>query len=165
MLPVLISIGLIFYLFDGHNIVKEMAATRYRQFRGLNRLVSTQYRGILMIIWVSLCMIAKMYWMNFLHWANNTIEHKDYRTVIVSYVLNGKLYSMVTQPKRGPSDVLLITDEDHNDLSDQVLPFLGPEHDWHGKKFTPSFWDKKSLTFELAIGETKTFTIDEVIQI
>jgi hypothetical protein len=108
-------------------------------------------------------MIIKMYWMNFLHWANNSIEHVDNKTAIISYVLNGKLYRMVVKSKKGPSAVLLITDEESNDISDTILPFIGPYHDWHGKNYTPSFWNKKSLTFEFSNGEQKTFMENEVI--
>lgn len=165
LLTMFFTFGILVYAFDGHNIVKEAVVTRYRRFRELNKLVETRYKTIGMILWVSCCMVAKMYWMNFLHWANNSIEHVDHKTAIISYVLNGKLYRTVVKAKRGPASVLLVTDSEQNDVSDQVLPFMGPGQNWHGQEFTPSFWKKNSLTFELASGENKTFTEHEKIEI
>ena len=144
--------------------MKEHVVVKYRKFRQLNKLVETKYKTIGMILWVSLCMIAKMWWLNFLHWANNTLEHVDKKTVVVSYMLNGKMYRIVTRPKRGPSEVLLICEGDE-DVSDLVMPFMGPCDDWHGTPFTPSFWGKESLTFYLASGEQKTFTKDQEINL
>lgn len=158
-------ITLAIYAFDGHTIVKEAVVTKYKRFRQLNRLVETRYKTIGMVVWVSLSMVAKMYWLNFLHWANNSIEHIDHKTVVFSYVLNGKLYRMVVRPRRGPTNVLLVVDDQSNDVSDDVLPFMGPNQDWHGKEFTPSFWHNKSLTFELATGEQKTFTEHQKIEL
>jgi hypothetical protein len=162
---ILFCAGLAIYALDGHTIAKEVVITKYRRFRELNKLVQTRYQTIGMILWVSLNMVAKMYWLNFLHWANNSIEHIDHKTVIVSYVINGKLYRMVERTKRGPTNVLLVIDQDSNDVSDTILPFMGPNQDWHGREFIPSFWGKQSLTFELASGEQKTFTTDEIIKL
>lgn len=158
-------IGLGIYALDGHTIVKESIIVRYRRFRQLNHLVESRYKTIGMILWVSVSMVAKMYWLNFLHWANNSIEHIDHKTAIVSYVLNGKLYRMVVRPRRGPTNVLLVTDEDHSDLSDLILPFMGPNQDWHNRQFTPDFWGKKSLSFELSTGDQKTFYQHDKIEI
>lgn len=161
LLTVLFTFGTLVYAFDGHIIIKE----KYKRFRELNKLVQTRYKNIGMILWVSSCMVAKMYWMNFLHWANNTIEHIDPKTTIISYVLNGKLYRFVVRAKKGPVNVLLVTDEDFNDVSDKILPFMGPGQDWHGQEFTPAFWKKNTLTFEFANGEHKTFSENEPIKI
>jgi len=165
LLSALFIFGVLIYSFDGHNIIKEGVITRYRKFRSLNNLVSTRYKTIGMILWVSCCMVAKMYWMNFLHWANNSIEYIDNRTAIISYVLNGKLYRMVVKAKKGPTNILLVFDSEQNDVTEQVVPFIGPAQNWHGNEFTPSFWNKKSLTFELANGDNKTFYENEKIEI
>jgi len=165
LLAVFFTFGILIYAFDGHTIVKEAVLTRYRRFRELNKLVETRHRGTGMILWVSCCMVAKMYWINFLHWANNSIEHIDHRTSIVSYVLNGKLYRMVVNAKRGPVPVLMVRDDENNDVSDDILPFMGPGQDWHGQEYTPSFWQLNSLTFELTSGENRTFGRYEKIEI
>lgn len=153
------------YAFDGHTIVKETFLTKYRKFRDLNKLVSTHYKTVWSIVWVSLCMVAKMYWINFLQWANNTIEYVDNKHVCITYVLQGRMYKMVVKLRKGPSDILLVTDEDSNDVTDMVLPYLGPQGDWHGKEFKPEFWKKRMLNFELSSGEQETFLENEVVKV
>jgi len=144
---------------------RDTLKIKYRKFRDLNKLVASKYKPISMILWVSLCMVAKMYWMNFLQWCNNSIEHIDNKTVVISYVLQGKLYKIVVKPRKGPNSVLLVLDEENNDISDLVLPFLGPNQDWHKKEFTPHFWGKKTISFELSTGEQKTFSEHDTIQL
>ena len=153
------------YAFDGHTIIKETAITKYRKFRQLNKLVSTHYKTVGSILWVSICMVVKMYWINFLQWSNNTIEIVDSKTVCISYVLQGKLYKMIVKIRKGPSDILLVTDEDSNDITDTILPYLGPQQDWHKREFKPLFWEKKMLNFELASGEQISFSENDVIKI
>jgi hypothetical protein len=144
---------------DGLTIMKE----KYDKFRQLNSLVSTRYKNIAKIIWISLCMIAQMYWIRFLQWANSNIEHIDKKTAIISYVLNGKLYKIIVHQKRGPGSVAFVIDENQEDVSDMVIPFLGPNDDWHKTEFNPNFWKKKTLTFFLASEEEKTFDSEEHI--
>lgn len=160
---VLFTTGLLFWAFDGHIIVKNKVVDKWKKFRQVNKLVEMKYKTIGMIVWVSIQLIVKMYWMNFLQWANNSIHQKDKRTIEVSYVIKGKLYTMVIKPKRGPSSVLLVTDQTDSDVSDLVVPYLGPQEDWHNRIFTPGFWNKESLTFEMSMGEAKTFRRDEQI--
>ena len=150
-----------FWYLNGMSFIKS----KYSRFRDLNGLVATRYKNACKIIWISLVMVAKMYWIQFLHWANSSVEHLDKKTAIISYVLNGKLYRIVVHQRRGPCSVLLVTDENGEDVSDIVLPFLGPNDDWHKKDFTPNFWQKESLNFELASGEQMSFSKDEKIHL
>lgn len=162
LFTVLFCVGLFIYTTNLHLIVENAVVSRYRRFRQLNKLVQLRYKSILSILWVSCCMVAKMYWIQFLQWANNTIEYRPDGSVFISYVLNGKLYKVHTTVQKGPSKVLLITDELSNDVTDLVLPFLGPNRDWHNSEFTPAFWNKESLSFELSSGEQKSFTSETV---
>jgi hypothetical protein len=162
---VIFGLGLLFYAFDGHTIVKEAVVTRYRKFRSLNKLVETQYKGVCMIMWVSVSMIAKMYWMNFLQWANNSIEKLDRKTVVISYVMNGKMYKFVVKEKRGPADIIVVTDEKGEDVSNKVIPYLGPQENFHGRKFTPEFFGFESMTFITAMGEEQTFSKTDKIEL
>uniref|UniRef100_A0A6C0EQH5 Uncharacterized protein n=1 Tax=viral metagenome TaxID=1070528 RepID=A0A6C0EQH5_9ZZZZ len=160
-LAILLSVGLLFWAFDGHTIVWK----KWNDFRRVNALVETKYKTIGMIVWISIKMIAKMYWINFLQWANNTIHHRDKHTVEISYMHKGRMYTISITPHRGPPSVLLVTDENWEDVSDEVLPFLGAGEDWHGNEFTPSYWGKETLTFEMAMDGSKTFSKDEVIKL
>jgi hypothetical protein len=164
---VIFGMSLLFYSFDGFNITRNVVTEKYRKFRSLNKLVETQYKTIGVILWVSVCMIAKMYWINFIQYLNRSVvqqgpQRSQYH---ISYVIQGKLYTMVVKLKKGPQNILLISDEKKEDVTDLILPFLGPEQNWHSKTFSPSFWNREFLEFDTADGETKSFKGDETIQL
>lgn len=149
-----------FFCLDGPGYVKE----KYDKFRQLNQFVATRYRTTGMILWVSCSMVAKMYWLKFLQWLNNSVEYLNKKTAVITYTLNGRVYKMVARIKRGPTSILTVTTDNNEDVTDQILPYLGPNEDWHGSNFTPQFWNYNMLTFELASGESITFTRDTPIQ-
>lgn len=157
-------VGVFFYL-DGHHIVKDTAVVKWERFRRLNRLVSSNYKGCCTILWVSICMIAKSFWISTLQYLNNSIVQIDKKTYEVTYVISGKTYKMLVKPIRGPRKVLLVSDEKQEDVSYKIFPYLGPEENFHNKKFTPKFFKKKELIFELFSGEEKVFQENETIDI
>ena len=70
---------------------------------------------------------------------------------------------MIVKLNRGPSKVLLVSDEKHEDVSHLILPYLGPEENFHNYVFTPNFFDRKELVFELSNGVEKLFTHNQNI--
>jgi hypothetical protein len=155
-------IGVFFYL-DGHHIVKNTAVVKWKKFRRLNKLVSTNYKGCFKIIWVSICMIFQALWINILQYLNSTIVQIDKKTYEVTYIIRGKTYKMIVKSRRGPRKVLLVSDENQEDVSYIIFPYLGPEENFHGEKYTPKFFEKKELIFELSTGVEKIFQENEEI--
>ena len=152
--------------FVGFIAVSLLVVGVYRyleDFQKLTDLVSTQYKTKGKILCVSCQIVAKLFWLRFLQWANNSIEHRPDKTVVLSYVYKGKMHKVVSDCGRGPSKVLLVFDQNEDDVGHLVLPYLGPNQDWHGRYFQPSFWDRERLTFELSNGEQKTFQCNENI--
>lgn len=145
---------------NGHLIVKNAVVSRYRRWRSLNELVSTRHKTMAMIFWVSFQMIYKSLYLSFLQYMNNSVKKLDKKTYEVSYIINGKMYKMIVNHDRGPCPILQVTDGEHEDMTDTVIPYLGPSNDWHNHKFNPKFFGKESMTFELANGEEKTFGED-----
>lgn len=162
-LALLGTLSVLSYSFDWHKQAYNGVVSKYQDFRRLNQLVATQYEGRMRIFWISSGMVAKMYWIKFLRWANSSIKHIDKKKVAIYYVLNGRLYAIVIKDHRGPPVVDKVLDKDGNDVSSTVLPYLGPNHDFHGQKFTPKFWGYKKLTFHLLMDENKTFYEEDVI--
>lgn len=157
----LASAAYILYKLEFHEIVKK----KYEDFQELNELVETKEKRRLWIFLKSCGMIGRLLWFNFLNKLNNSIEHKDKHTLIFTYAADGRLYKIVVPKRRGPPKVLLVLDEADEDVCDLVLPFYGPERNWGGRKFTPSFWGKKRLVFEMANGETRKFEEGEVVDV
>lgn len=159
-------LGALSYKFDMHTVVKNTIVTKYESFRELNKLVGTRYSTFGMILWISFCMILKMYWIMFLQWVNSSVMHsRDKKTFELTYVVKGRMYKIFLTPSRIPFPFLLVTDENHDDMTDVILQYYGSSFDWHKTEFTPAFWGKKSLTFEMTNGETKSFSEGECLVI
>jgi hypothetical protein len=150
------------YKIDGFNTAKEIIVDKYTRFRELNKLVKTQHDNPVTVLFVSIGMVAKMYWMNFIQWADNSLEKIDRKTVVISYIINGKLHKILVRVKKGPENIILVLDENDNDVSEEVIPYIGHNDGWN---LSPKFWKRNKLVFKLSNGDTKTFERDQVITV
>ena len=148
-----------FIYFDGIYALKN----RYDRFKNLNQLVSTKYKGKIncntkmKIFYLSIIIILKALYLSILQKLNNSLKKIDNNTYELSYTISGNIYKMIIIPNRGPSNVLQIIDDNYEDVTDFIMPYLGPKENWHNSSmFTPSFFNKKSLTFNM-MQEEKTF--------
>lgn len=156
-----------FIWLDGFKIVgnaKNQAVIKYKKFRKLNKLVSTHYRGICTIVWVSLCMITRVLYLSLLQKLNNSLRKIDMQYEL-SYVINGQLYKILISPLRGPRRVLLVYDDQEEDMTDSLISYMGPEENFHGGVYTPDFFDKNELVFEMSTGEEKIFKRNDIISL
>jgi hypothetical protein len=88
---------------------------------------------------------------------NSAIISLDRNRFLVSYVVRGKVYRMIVRPMRGPSPVIQVISDDQQDVTSEVLPYLGPQYDWHGTAVNfESTFKSKRLTFNLSTGEPVT---------
>ena len=159
----LVCLSTVFVKFGGVAIVSNTITPRVMRLGGLRRLVATRYTGILMICWVSFTLLSKALYRNFIQWATSSVVVIDKNTVEITYVVGGKMFKMVTKIPRGPRSVLMVIDENDEDVTDLVFAYTGPKGDWHGQPFTPAFFKRKSLAFEMADGRELTFEGDAVI--
>lgn len=144
-------------------ICKDSSIYKYKKFRKINKLVATNYKGIFTIFWISLCMIFKVLWLYIIQYFNSTVIYIQDNKYIITYVIKGKIYKMIIKPNRGPSKVLIVSDENHEDVSHLVFPYIGPEENFHSSLFTPNFFNKKELVFELSNGCEKIFNENQNI--
>jgi len=144
---------------------KNQVKSTYDDIKSLTSEVGEIHKSTGAIICNTLDVFRKKLWFNFLQRINNSITRVDKNTSILTYTLDGRLYKTVLDHRKGPSLVLLVTDETGEDLTSEVVPFLGPKRDWHRRDFTPKFWNKELLEFELSTGENKEFQNDEVIRL
>jgi hypothetical protein len=156
-------VGGLFLSLKGPEIVRNTVMTKYKSFRKLNKLVSSRSRGCCIIFWISIQLLVKALWFNFLQFINNSVKKVDKHRYEVSYVINGRLYKMIVRNIRGPCPVLLIVDDNNEDVTDVIVPYMGAGRDFHKFKFTPQFFGHTHLSVELSSGETKTFGETEVI--
>jgi len=144
---------------------KNRVMSTYDDIKTLTSEVAVIHKSTGAIICNTLDVLRKKLWFDFLQRINNSITRVDKNTSILTYTLDGRLYKTVLDHRKGPPLVLLVTDESGDDLTSEVVPFLGPKRDWHRRDFTPKFWNKELLEFELATGENKEFQNDEVIRL
>jgi hypothetical protein len=154
----------VFVYLDGPCIVKKASVLGWSKFIKINKLVSTNYKGCFNILWISLYMVSQALWISMIQYLNSTIIQIDRNTYRVTYVIKGKTYMMIVRPNRGPSKVLLVSDENQIDVSHIVFPYIGPNENFNGEIYTPKFFNKKELIFELSNGQEKCYSEHDLIQ-
>ena len=100
----IISIGVLYYT-DVFKIAKEVIVPRYNRWKKLNRLVSTTEKNSWFIILISLKLILYSLYISFIQKINNNVRKIDRKTYEISYVINGKLYKMISHVQFGPSPI------------------------------------------------------------
>jgi len=147
------------YLFNHrHTVIKKT-----KKMKTLFNLVRTQHRNIIRILWVMSILLAKTFYVWLCQSLNATFRQIDKNTFEVTYVVGGVMYKMLVKPKRGPRKIVCCVDEQLKDWTDTLNAYFGPSEDFHGKVFTPRFFNSDSLTFSLSNGDEKTFAKDEPI--
>ena len=135
----------------------------WKKFRKINRLVSTNYKGFCLIIWISCCMVSQALWISIIQYMNSTVVKLDGNKYRVTYRIKGNTYKMIVKLRRGPRNVLLVSDESQDDVSAVIFPYLGPGENFHGEIYTPRFFEREELVFELSNGNEKIFRSDDDI--
>jgi len=148
---------------------RDAIIEKWGKFKELYSFVSKRYDSPITSLRITLQTIVQMYIDNFTQWLNSSrnsnVVQIDNKHWVLTYVFNGKTFKIVLKPKKGPVSITKVTDETGEELSSEILPFYGPAQDWHNKRFSPSFWKKDQLVFDLSTGERKVFTGNEEIVI
>ena len=148
---------------DINNNIQDVIETKYNRWKRLNRLVSTRNENAFIIAYISVKMIIQSCYISFIQYINSAVRKIGTNTYELTYIINGKLHKMVVKPQKGPIPVLQISNDKQEDITDIVLPYMGPKYDWHGQVFTPKFFDYNTLVFELSDGTERAFTRDMFI--
>jgi hypothetical protein len=144
-------------------VIKNCIFDKWQKFRRINNLVSTNHKGFFTITWVSICIVSQSIWVEIVQYFNNSIIKIHGNKYELTYVIKGKTYKMLVKVKKGPRNILFVLDENGVDVSHIMFPYLGPEENFHNQIYTPRFFNKKKLVFELYNGTEKTFEIDDNI--
>ena len=158
---ILAAIGSMFltvcWKIEAHVIIKKSIVSKYIKWKRLNRLVSKIETDNIRVIWISLKILIRTFYVAFIQYINNSVRKLDNKTFELTYVINGKMYKMIAIPKRGPAPILQISNDLGDDVTDLILPYMGSQYDWHGSIFKPEFFGYRSLTFELGDGSEHTY--------
>lgn len=155
-------IGMFIYL-DGHRIVKNTLSVKFNKFRKINKLVSTRYKGVFTILRISVCMICQALWISAIQYMNSSVVPIKNGEYVITYVIKGKIYKMTVKPVKGPRKVLMISNENQDDVSGEIFPYLGPGENFHNTIYTPDFFGCGELVFEMSDGNEKIFKNNDKI--
>jgi hypothetical protein len=139
----------ILYLTHRPIIVYTKCKDAHRKWVRLKMLVSSNETDLLAIYLASSKMVFQLFYIEVLkYFRPDSVRKLNKTTYEVSYILNAKKYKMLITPYRGPQPVMQVIDHCNNDITELVLPYLGPKFDWHGYPPKPSFFNTKSLTIK-----------------
>jgi hypothetical protein len=145
------------YHVEGHLVVYESFERTHVRFMILISALYSKYTSLGRLTMLALMVFSEAIYITLVQKLNKSVKKIDRHTFEITYVINGKLYKMRVKPKRGPSPVLQISNEEQSDVTDQVLPYMGPSYDWHGNTFSPDCFGHQTLVFEFADGSEITF--------
>ena len=151
-----IVIGSLTYAATHSNAIVTKYNVYKKKWSRLTTLVSGSEKSMCMIYIVSLKMVIQMLYLSLIQYFTSNIKLIDTNKYEVSYVLNSKMYKIIVMPIRGPQPILQIIDDSGNDITANVLPYMGPRYDWHGSHIDPSFFDTTFMSFELSDGTSET---------
>jgi hypothetical protein len=112
-----------------------------------------------MIIWM--CLFYKMV----LQTLRGTLKSIGRNKHEVCYYIGMRRYKLHLNTRSLPSTVIQITDENEDNVTEDVMEYMGPRHDFHNIKYSPSDLGYQSLDFYMIDGETKTFSEKETINL
>lgn len=164
LVTTLLFFSFLSHLINTHGIIKNEIANKYNRWRRLNSLVSTSQKTKLAIIMVSLKLIFQAIWISFIQSTNKTVRKLNKNKYELTYLIEGKVYKLVVNVMRGPSPVLQVINDTNEDVTTEVMPYLGSSYNWNNTPFTPEFFGFNSLTFELADGTSYSATRKKVIK-
>ena len=117
------------------------------------------------LMYISLRIICEMLYISLCQRLNKSVKRIGKNQYEISYSIQGKVYKIRSKILRGPSQILQIIDENSDDITHQIVPYIGPNYDFHKSVYTPSDFSKKQLIFNLSSGQTKIFNESENISI
>ena len=127
----------------------------------------SQTQNTYLAIYYSFNFMYMLWKVRVFQWINSSIilenEKKMYS---VRYVLNGKSYIYRGPKVRGPNPVLQIIGDlesgDSQDVTKEILQYLGPAYDWHNQTVSPSDFGYIGLHFMLSSGDCMSYSANTI---
>lgn len=94
----------------------------------------------------------------------NYTKKLDKKNYEVSYNINDKHYKFIVSHSSRPHNLSHINNEKGEDITNLLLPYLGPEYNWHNTKLTPNFFGYSKLVFYHLDGTETIYDSNTVLQ-
>lgn len=126
--------------------------------------VASHNKGYVDGMWAFLCLLTDVALEHLKKYFSN-VRYIDHGLHEITYHIGGNEYKMIVHTQQDPSNLLMVTDGMGQDVTNKVVPYLGPNEDWHHSLFTPCALNFEQLTFQFLDGPDQTFRGAEVIQL
>lgn len=126
----------------------------YKKEKSIIRAIK---KTIGMIVWIIYLIIYQKIMKNMVNIKKNEYD--------VHYVYHGQLYKIKCKNDLGPkrTQVLMIVNEKMEDVSSDIIPYMGPKYNFHKILYTPKDLNNKELSFYLSDGNILNFKEDSSI--
>jgi hypothetical protein len=117
------------------------------------------------IILSSIKIISQVIWLTVIQrFVYKNVKKIDKNKYELFFAIEGKIYRVVVNHKRGPSHILQIIDANDNDITNKLEPYFNTSMNIIDE-FTPNYFGYDTLTIETVCGTEHTFKENEIIKI
>jgi hypothetical protein len=95
----------------------------------------------------------------------STVSHLGHGNLEITYILHSKIYKIKTKIKKGPNKIVSIRNRNYENVTENVLMYMGPNEDFHGQDVTPSDLGFDGLYFIFRNKHGKYFSSNQIIHI
>lgn len=141
------------------NQLRHLAAMKHGGVRS-----SLPLRTRLSVYYTCLCMIAHHIYICWFQLFNKSVVKITKNKYEVTYMLNNNMYKMLITTTMGPQPKIIqaLNEVDH-DITDTIIPYLGPAGNFHGLKYKPADFNINILTLNMSDARELTFTANDEI--
>ena len=137
---------LIYFIYSSDTI--QVATIKIKntwsKLSAVKSLVASQHKNIFKIIFYTIKTVFKTAWIIFLQKVNNNVVKVGKTHYIISYVIAGRIYKIKVLSPRGPENITMIIDENSEEVTDEIAPFLRAQRNMI-HHFSPSSFQKDNL--------------------
>ena len=153
--------GLLYKCRDITNFVFE----KYNQIIQIRDLVATTNNSIFSIYYNTFLLVIYTVHQMKIQNIQQSVKRINKKTYKVQYTVENKPYTMFVKVKRGPKKIWQIYDQNNVDITNDILPYFGPNSDWHGCKYiSPGLLGYEKIKF-VDCDLTKEFQDNQIIDI
>lgn len=140
---------------------KEITSS-FGLYRQLKRAIdpSNKY-GCWYVLWAMIQLLNQT--QTYQHQPQPEKFNRDY--IKISYTYRGKPYYYLLKVQRGVTPIQCIQDENEKDITDIIVPYLGPNLDCHGISLKPSDFGYKKIKIVTIFDETVEFKENDAISL
>lgn len=150
------------YNMNLHKVCYDNYTYYSKKMKKLDTLVKTQYPNKFNRVWVMFKMLMTALYLSIWQYLNRSVQKIGDNKYIISYVISGQLYKFHVKLEKGPGNIIFVTDNQDNDITDDFKMFYGPMGNFHGNTHTPCDFNKESLTI-VTHNDQHQFDKDDII--